>query len=88
LDNNVHGNVHGSPKPADLAQLFAEAGWRVRRSSWTDYEVEHTWVSIEFVEDSGGSVLFAGVIDPAKAAQLSRIFDDLGLASSVELELR
>ena len=85
LDNNVDGQVRGSRDPADIAQLLARAGWRVRRSSWTDYEVEHTWAQIRFFRASDGTTSFAGVVDPGQPALLSTTFAGLGLDCVVEL---
>lgn len=83
LDNNVHGRVFDISLD-DLALLFARTGWRVRRSSWTDYEVEREWVELELELDSTGCVLFAGVIDPARVGDLAAAFAEFGLECAIE----
>jgi hypothetical protein len=84
IDNNVYGQLPGAPAPRQLAEAFAAAGWSARASSWTEFEVEHEWARIEFMPEPG-TVLFAGVVDPARLDELIAEFTRLGLTCSLEL---
>jgi hypothetical protein len=84
-DNNVYGALPGAPPVEQLAQAFVAAGWRARKSSWSDFEVGREWVRIELQQRSPDDVIFNGVIDPARVDELAAAFSQLGLRYSIEL---
>jgi hypothetical protein len=85
LDNNVHGALPATPPVSQLARVFVAAGWRARKSSWSDFEVEREWVCIELMQESPGNAIFSGVIDPTRVDELAAAFRQLGLHYSIEL---
>jgi len=85
LDNNVYGSLPGAPPVERLAQDFAAAGWRARKSSWTDFQVEREWVRIELLQESPGEAIFSGVVDPARAEELAAALAGFGLRYSLEV---
>ncbi|GIF26227.1 hypothetical protein BJ973_003497 [Actinoplanes tereljensis] len=84
LDNNVYGSVADAPPLQDIAESFVLKGWRARRSSWTDFEVECEWVRIELQQTSDG-VLFSGIVDPARLDDLGAVLTAFDLRFSMEL---
>ncbi|WP_284741112.1 hypothetical protein [Amycolatopsis sp. RTGN1] len=83
-DTNVYGLVLGDDGPEELARTFARAGWRARKSSYDEYEVEHTWARLRFFRDRGGADVFAGTVDPAHLARLAGTFTGLGLTVRID----
>ncbi|GAA1614012.1 hypothetical protein [Actinoplanes couchii] len=83
LDNNVYGSFTGSPPAKTIAASFAAAGWRVRASSWTDFEVEREWVCLE-LRQLPDTVIFSGVVDPSRLDDLGTALAAAGLRYSVE----
>ncbi|MFI9329363.1 hypothetical protein ACIGZJ_17685 [Kitasatospora sp. NPDC052868] len=83
LGNNVYGFLPSAVSALRTAQAFHTAGWRVRMSNWTDYEVEHTYAELELCPDT--PVRFAGVVVPAQVDDLLSAFAALGLSYTVEL---
>ena len=53
-----------------IAELYRAAGWRVRKCSWTDYEINNDWGELVVMSDS--PVLLNGnVADiPARAEEV------------------
>jgi hypothetical protein len=84
-DNNVYGLLRGGPPAGRLAELLVAAGWRARKSSWTEYEVEREWVRVELRPETAGEVGFAGVVDPSRVDELAAAFAGLGYGYSIEL---
>jgi hypothetical protein len=66
-----------------VAEAFYAAGWRVRKSGWTEFEVGHTYAEIEL--RASMPVQFRGIIVPARIEDLLAVFAELGLAFNVEL---
>jgi hypothetical protein len=85
LDNNVYGSLPAAPPVESLAQAFVTAGWRARKSSWTEFEVEREWVCIELQQESPDHALFGGVVNPARLEELAATLRGLGLRYSIEL---
>ncbi len=85
LDNNVYGHVPRAPTTKALAELFVQAGWSARKSSWTTYEVEHEWARIDLFDSSPTDRTFSGVIDPPRLQDLATALEALGLRYSIEL---
>jgi hypothetical protein len=83
-DNNVYGSLSGDMRPEDLARTFLSGGWRVRKSSWMEFEVQHEWVRIELFQYEN-RLMFAGFVDPARVEELAHILQDFGLSYSIEL---
>jgi hypothetical protein len=84
LDSNVFGELPALASAHRVAEALATTGWSARASSYTDYEVEREWASIELQPWPGG-VLFSGVVDPSRVDELAAIFEGLGLRYSIEL---
>ncbi|MEV6769205.1 hypothetical protein AB0N05_11320 [Nocardia sp. NPDC051030] len=86
LRNNVYGKVESAPRPATLGRNFAESGWKVRKSSITDYEIECGWAAIEFACDGEVAVIsFAGVVEPNRVPELIAVLSGMGAFSTIEL---
>jgi hypothetical protein len=84
LGNNVYGSFPSATSARQVAEAFYAAGWRVRTSSDTEYEVEHTFAELELL--SLEPVTFAGFVDPARIDVLLAALTTLGLAFEVEFE--
>lgn len=80
-DTNVYGLVLGDHSPEELARIFARAGWRARKSSRDEYEVERTWAQLRFFPDGDGAAVFAGIAD---LARLTDTFTGLGLTVRID----
>lgn len=53
-----------------IAELYREAGWRVRKCSWTDYEIESDWAEL-ILEGESPVLLHGSVSDlPSRAEEL------------------
>ena len=85
LDNNVYGALPGTPPVSQLAEAFVSAGWRARKSSWSDFEVEREWVRLEVMQESPDNAIFSGVMDSTRVDDLGAAFSELGLHYSIEL---
>ncbi|MFI9163391.1 hypothetical protein [Kitasatospora aureofaciens] len=83
LGNNVYGFLPSAVSALDIAQAFYAAGWRVRKSSWTEFEVEHTYAELELFPET--PVRFGGVVVPERIDDLLSAFSALGLSYTVEL---
>ncbi|MFE2724178.1 hypothetical protein [Kitasatospora sp. NPDC059327] len=83
LGNNVYGFLPSAVSALDIAQSFFAAGWRVRRSSWTEFEVQHTCAELELFSEK--PVRFGGVVVPERIDDLLSAFTALGLSYTVEL---
>lgn len=83
-DTNVYGLVLGDHSPEELARTFARAGWRARKSSRDEYEVEHTWAQLRFFSDGDGAAVFAGTVEPADLTRLTGTFTSLGLSVRID----
>jgi hypothetical protein len=84
LGNNVGGFLPTAVSAPDAARAFYAAGWRVRKSSWTGFEVEHTYAQLELFTET--PVRFRGVVVPERLHELLSTFSALGLSYIVELE--
>lgn len=71
---------------ATAAEFFHCAGWRVRRSSWTEFEVENACAELELCP--GEPVFFRGFVDPDRITDLLDALNRLRLSFSVEFEDR
>lgn len=85
-DNNAYGSVLGETTPQSLARMFVNDGWRARKSSWTEFEVEHEWAQLElFPYREDGGLTFAGFVDPVRVDELAALLRRFGLRGSIEL---
>lgn len=84
LGNNVCGFLLSAVSAPDAAHAFYAAGWRVRKSSWTEFEVEHTYAELELFSET--PVRFRGVVVPGRIHELLSALSALGLSYTVELE--
>ena len=60
--SNFFANVLGEASAAAIARLYAAAGWRSRKCSWTDYEV--TSEVAELIIEGDPALLHGSVADP------------------------
>lgn len=64
--------------------MFYSAGWRVRLSSWTEFEVETAFAELALMPFS--PVTFSGFVDPDRGAALLAALKEMGLSFIVEFE--
>ena len=57
--NNMYGVIKGTVSKKKIATIFHELGWSVRKSSWTDFEIESQWAELTIEGDK--EVLFIGI---------------------------
>jgi hypothetical protein len=57
---NFFSSLHAALSPAQAAGLYEALGWRVRKCSWTDYEVFGPWA--EFVIEAESPNLMHGLV--------------------------
>ncbi|MFG2696513.1 hypothetical protein [Kitasatospora sp. NPDC048407] len=86
LGNNVRGFLPGAADTQGAAELFFRAGWRVRRSGWTEFGVEREFAELELTP--GEPVLFSGYVDPERVAELLAALGETGLSFRLEFEDR
>ncbi|MFE9782250.1 hypothetical protein ACFYPA_29400 [Streptomyces sp. NPDC005775] len=67
-----------------MAEMFYSAGWAVRRSSWTEFEVETSFAELELMPFN--PVTFSGFVDPDRVAVLLAALKEMGLSFIVEFE--
>ncbi|HWG26318.1 hypothetical protein [Actinospica sp.] len=84
LSDNVRGSLPSADSAQHVAEAFHAAGWRVRKSSWTEFEVENTYAQLELRPSR--PVHFRGVIVPQRIDDLLAVFAALGLTFIVELD--
>ncbi|MFJ8045953.1 hypothetical protein ACIRBX_36120 [Kitasatospora sp. NPDC096147] len=84
LGDNVWGSLPGTGDARTAAELFSRAGWRVRRSSRTEFQVENESAELELLPLE--PVVFSGFVDPDRIADLLAALSGMGLAFSVEFE--
>ncbi|MFG3055449.1 hypothetical protein ACGFZP_31515 [Kitasatospora sp. NPDC048239] len=68
LGSNAWGSSTGAANAQSAAELFFRAGWRVRRSSWTEVQVENESAELELVPQE--PVLSSGFVDPDRITDL------------------
>jgi hypothetical protein len=84
LGNNVGGSLPSVASAERAAHAFHAAGWRVRKSSWTEFEVEHTFAELELFPAT--PVRFRGVVVPERIDDLLSALAALGFSYLVELD--
>jgi hypothetical protein len=84
LGNNVGGYLPSALDARQVAAACHAAGWRVRKSSWTEYEVEHTFAELEIFPET--PVRFRGIVNPDRIDELLAAFATLGLLYVIELD--
>ncbi|MFE7788697.1 hypothetical protein [Streptomyces sp. NPDC057460] len=84
LGNNVWGSLTGTVSAQSAAELFSRAGWRVRRSSRTEFQVENECAELELAPLE--PVVFSGFVDPNRITDLLGALSGMGLPFSVEFE--
>jgi hypothetical protein len=80
----VYGSLPDAPSVRHLVETFVASGWRARARSWTEFEVEREWVRIE-LQQVPDKVIFSGVVEPSRLADLGAAFAHLDLKYSIEL---
>lgn len=83
LGNNVYGSLPSAQNALHAAQGFHRAGWRVRKSGWTDFEVETTYAQLELTAHE--PVLFSGIVVLERIEDLLSAFAAIGLRHRTEL---
>lgn len=86
LGNNVRGSLTGTADAQSAAELFFRAGWRVQRSTWTEFQVESEAAELELIPLE--PVVFSGFVDPDRITDLLQALNGMGLSFSVEFEDR
>ncbi|MER7582263.1 hypothetical protein [Kitasatospora sp. NPDC097691] len=84
LGNNVWGSLTGTTSAQSAAELFFRAGWRVRRSSWTEFQVENESAELELMPLE--PVVFSGFVDPDRITDLLASLNGMGVSFNVEFE--
>jgi hypothetical protein len=83
-DNNAYATLTGEADPELLARKFLNDGWRARKASLAEFEVEHDWARIELFE-TDGKLMLAGFVDPDRVETLADILQLHGLGYAIEL---
>lgn len=65
-DPNLYGSLETPLNAAAVANLFGDAGWDVRKCSWTDYDLVTDWAEL-IIEPSEGALLLHGSVLEAQA---------------------
>ncbi|MER7848096.1 hypothetical protein ABTZ03_29605 [Kitasatospora sp. NPDC096077] len=84
LGTNIWGSLPGAAGAQHAAELFHRAGWRVRRSSWTEFEVENAYAELELTPLQ--PVLVTGFVDPDRLTDLLAALRATGLSYRLEYE--
>ena len=84
LGNNVWGTFPSVAGARQAAESFRAAGWAVRRSSWTEFEAEHTFSQL--VVMPADPVTFCGFVDPDRVSVLLQALAMTGMPYSIEFE--
>ncbi|MFF5897600.1 hypothetical protein ACFY8O_16915 [Streptomyces argenteolus] len=84
LGTNMWGSLTSATEAQQVAEEFHAAGWSVRRSSWTTFEI--TCACAEFELIPSDPVLFSGFVDPDRIAVLLSALRDMGMRFTVEFE--
>jgi hypothetical protein len=82
--NNVWGSLTAAASAQRVAEVFHSAGWSVRRSSWTEFEVENAFAELELLPLD--PVAFSGFVDPDRIAVLLAALEETGMPFTVEFE--
>ncbi|WP_034272195.1 hypothetical protein [Actinospica robiniae] len=82
---NAYGSLLAVADALSVAQAFHEAGWRVRKSSWTDFQVQHTFAEIELRGGGEGPVGFSGCVAPDRVDDLLAAFAALSPSYNLEI---
>lgn len=82
--SNFFSSVHHGLTKAEVVALFQRAGWKVRKCSWTDYEVTCEWA--ELVIEADNPVLVHGLVaNPQEnVPRIAGLFDASGASYSAE----
>ncbi|MEM9276788.1 MAG: hypothetical protein AAGA80_28195 [Cyanobacteria bacterium P01_F01_bin.143] len=81
--NNMYGVVNDTISKKQIATKFHELGWSVRKSSWTDFEIECQWAELHI--EGENEILFNGILDETKFEELGDLMVKLGFKYSIEL---
>jgi|SRR6516225_3381180 hypothetical protein len=65
-----------------VAGLYGALGWRVRKCSWTDYEVLGPWA--ELVIEAEGPILMHGTVVLARAEEVLAPLREAGISFAAE----
>lgn len=84
LGNNVSGSLPSATSTHAVARAFGSSGWRIRKSSWTEYEVEHTFAELQLLPLE--PVTFRGFVDPDRIEMLLDYLTTMGMSYLIELE--
>ncbi|MFD9502770.1 hypothetical protein [Streptomyces sp. NPDC060035] len=82
--SNIWGSLTATADAQRAAEVFHSAGWGVRRSSWTEFEVESVFAELELMPLN--PVVFSGFVDPDRIAVLLAALKEMGMPFTVEFE--
>ncbi|MFG2907402.1 hypothetical protein ACGF13_20340 [Kitasatospora sp. NPDC048286] len=82
LADNVWGSLFSAVDAQRAAARFHSAGWRVRRSSRTEFEVESAFAELRLLPLE--PVTFSGFVDPDRIDALLAALEAMGLSFDVE----
>jgi hypothetical protein len=74
IENNIYGILIGFNSIVELANIFSKLGWSVRKSSFSDFEIENERAQLELI-DSEHQILVSGLIDFDYASELVEILE-------------
>ncbi|GAA0189042.1 hypothetical protein GCM10009122_48630 [Fulvivirga kasyanovii] len=80
---NMYGTIEGINSKLELVSKFHQLGWSVRKSSWTDYEVENEWT--ELCIQGENEILLSGILDEQKFEELGDLLNSFGVKYNFEL---
>ena len=66
-----------------LANKFHERNWKLRKSSWGDFEIENKWSEIEI--KGKNEILISGVIIENKFEELVNTMNEMKIKFEIEL---
>jgi len=66
-----------------LANKFQERNWKLRKSSWVDFEVENEWSEIEI--KGKNEILISGIIIQSKFEELVNTMNEMNINFEIEL---
>lgn len=58
--SNFFATIFTEKSKAEIAQLYKSAGWKLRKCTFTDFEISQDWASI--VIDGNDNILMHGVV--------------------------
>ena len=81
---NFYSTIGDGFTRTQIADLYRQAGWRVRKCGWTDYEIESDWA--ELILEGELPILFHGSVSdlPSRAEELMAPLKASGVTLTVD----